>query len=570
VPPTPEEVPTPTISEIVAAPIANSVPAAGLLTPDSVQFFDGATGVPLTLENGNELPIVPGTSIKVYLPDESIQKPIADVVFTLDSITYQMVPTGSFTGFFTTPSDIGSHDLSLAVDYSDGSQDFVDFKLTVRPPGKIYEIVNGNEVAIPGARITLIAPNGDTIALWDATGIQSNPAVADAQGDYAFLVQSGAYKLQVEAPGFATRDTLAFPVANVIDVPVELIRLPPPVTLATLPDQAVFAAKVMIVSTKEALDNAYVEQAANEDAPVVAAIAVANTAAAGATAATAFPYLLNLYSFLAHPTALLARRKRKSWGIVYDALTKLPVDLAIVRLMDATSGRIIRSAVTDRAGRYVFIVPQGSYRIVAIKNGFTHPTTLLAGMPRDGKYLDLATGSVVMAGADGTIAANVPMDPIGAEKSSASIVAAGIGRRAQRAIAVLAIVGCAIPVVIVPSLSTIGFLIVNIGSYALLRRLAAHREPKHWGSIRDKFTGKPLANAVARIFDTRFHKLLETQVTDLSGRYAFLVGPNSYTITFEKVGYIKAPATVVDLSASKEERGEFVALDVQMEKVARD
>ena len=52
---------------------------------------------------------------------------------------------------------------------------------------------------------------------------------------------------------------------------------------------------------------------------------------------------------------LFGRRKRAKWGVVYNALTKLPVDLAVVRLVDVKTGRVIRSRVTDSEGRYAFL-----------------------------------------------------------------------------------------------------------------------------------------------------------------------------------------------------------------------
>jgi hypothetical protein len=99
----------------------------------------------------------------------------------------------------------------------------------------------------------------------------------------------------------------------------------------------------------------------------------------------------------------------------------------------------------------------------------------------------------------------------------------------------------------------------------VLRRLASLRQPKHWGSVRDHLTGQPIQNAVARIFDNRFNKLLETQVTDMRGHYAFLVGASSYTVTFEKPGYIKQERTPLDLTQSAKDKGEFIAFDVKMD-----
>ncbi len=559
-------------SEIMMSPTVSTDPAAGLIGPDGVQFFAGSSETRLSLTDGNALPVIPQVRVKVYLPDVSIRKPIGDVALSVGATTYRLLPTGSYTGYFVTPSDVGNHGMALTVDYVDGSQDIVEFRLQVRPPGVIYETVDGIVAPISGARVTLIAQDGNAIALWDSeTGNQRNPTLAGADGDYAFLVTSGSYKLQVSKDGYAIRDTLLSPFVNVVDAHVEMVRLPPPVEdIQDVPAAMVFATKVAIVNAKEFIDNAFVEEAAREDAPVIAAIAVANTAAAGAAAATAFPYLLNLYSFLAHPTALLARRKRKSWGVVYDALAKLPIDLAIVRLIDETTGRVIRSAVTDKAGRYFFIVPPGTYRMSAIKAGFTHPSSLLKGVVQDGKYVDLAMDGTVVVGPDGVIARNIPMDPTGVEKTPAKIVATNIGKRTQRAVAVLAIIGAAFPVIIVPSATVVAFLVLNIGSYVLLRRLAQSRKPKNWGSVRDKKTGRPIANVIARVFDTKYNKLLETQVTDLTGRYAFLVGPNSYSITFEKAGYVRQQKTPIDLTTTAQERGEFIAFDIKLEKAPED
>ena len=78
-------------------------------------------------------------------------------------------------------------------------------------------------------------------------------------------------------------------------------------------------------------------------------------------------------------------------------------------------------------------------------------------------------------------------------------------------------------------------LAVNVVMYALFRRMAVARKPKNWGIVYDEKSKKPLQNVVARIFDAKYNKLLETQVTDVRGRYAFLVGQNTYYVTFEKL-----------------------------------
>ena len=100
--------------------------------------------------------------------------------------------------------------------------------------------------------------------------------------------------------------------------------------------------------------------------------------------------LLNLLqSFITQPIMLLERRKRKGWGIVYNALTKLPVDLATVRLFTA-EGRLLQTRVTDKQGRYAFITGPGRYRLEVVKAGFVYPSIFLQDKKEDLDFLDLS------------------------------------------------------------------------------------------------------------------------------------------------------------------------------------
>jgi hypothetical protein len=73
-------------------------------------------------------------------------------------------------------------------------------------------------------------------------------------------------------------------------------------------------------------------------------------------------------------------------------------------------------------------------------------------------------------------------------------------------------------------------------------------KPKNWGMAIDGKTKKPLSRAVIRIFDKKYNKLLETQVTDKNGKYGFFVKRNVYYVTAEKAGYSKYVSQDIDLS----------------------
>jgi hypothetical protein len=99
-----------------------------------------------------------------------------------------------------------------------------------------------------------------------------------------------------------------------------------------------------------------------------------------------------------------------------------------------------------------------------------------------------------------------------------------------------------------PSYLLLGLLIGQILIYLLFRRLAMPRPPKGWGIVYDSATRRPMAGTVVRIFDRKFNKLLETQVTDRRGNYGFFAKKNVYFITADKPEYERYKSEDIDLS----------------------
>jgi hypothetical protein len=55
--------------------------------------------------------------------------------------------------------------------------------------------------------------------------------------------------------------------------------------------------------------------------------------------------------------------------------------------------------------------------------------------------------------------------------------------------------------------------------------------------VRDTRSGDPISAAIVRVYTADRLKLVDTELTDASGRYAFFVGPNQYLIQVERKGY---------------------------------
>jgi hypothetical protein len=91
-------------------------------------------------------------------------------------------------------------------------------------------------------------------------------------------------------------------------------------------------------------------------------------------------------------------------------------------------------------------------------------------------------------------------------------------------------------------------LLLQVAMYLLFRRLALPQKSKNWGIVYDEGSHEPLARAIVRIFDKKYNKLLETQITDAKGKYGFIVGKNVYYVVGQHPGYATFKSPDIDLT----------------------
>jgi len=537
--------------------------------------------MPLVVQD-DTVEVFPATNVVINLPEESIVKPIKRAFVNFTDSSYAMQPAEGFEAAVGTPATVGDYPVTIIVEYEDGTNDYIHGTIRIVPFGRV---IDESGEGLPGARVTLYVDlGGGNFGLWDGTPYgMSNPQMSREDGIYGFIVPPRTYRLNAEMDGFRTKETMAFPIGNnlvsrdlllisspedtfadIIDILVDTDDLSDAIgdAAGVVVDEVIYGAESAVEDITEFIQNEDVEQQSQGAAPAVIAVAAANVAVAGATTATAIPYLIYLYSLLTHPSILFLGRRRKKWGVVYDAITKRPVDLAIVRLVNDKTGKILRSMVTDKDGRYFFVVEPGSYRMTVAKSGFIFPTVYLEGDKEDARFVDLYHGETIHVTQNTAVTANIPIDPVAAEKTPRRILWEGIGQRAQKSISLLTLIAMGGAFIISPT-PIIGALFgANIALYFVFRRFAAGRRPKSWGIVYDDETRRPLRNAVVRIFEAKYNKLLETKITDMRGRYAFLVGNNVYYVTFEKPGYRKRQEGPLDLIQIKKEEDQLIAENV--------
>jgi len=566
-----------------SGPGAPSIGAPSNGGPEAITFllsdfnFNAAKGK-ITVPSDAEMPILPGASLIISLDSTKLSKPVKSFVINLDNNFYLFQQKNSLTFWSTEinlPTGIGKYLANIVIDFQDGNRTVTGWQVNVLPFGKIYEKKNGQELSVVGAKVSLLT----SPTLWPAEAYgQSNPQIVGEDGKFSFLAPPGKYILKVEKEGYQTLETGYFSSNGVvINNDLEILATPPKLadviksgdTLTenvvnvakNLEQKTVFTAKVASRKAVAQAQNAVKEIGEFTANPVVkettqnvVAPVIAGAAAVGATAAVGFSqFLLYLRFLFTQPILMLFRRRRRGWGVVYNALTKIPLDLVTIRLIDAVTNRVIQSKVTDKDGRYAFLPLPGKYKIETQYTNFKFPTAFLSSLKEDGTFLDIYHGEAIEVKDKGAIITpNVPLDPAGQEKPIGKILWQLLWRRLQHIFSVVSLILSAVFLAIIPGVLTAALLAIQIIFYLLFLRLAYPKRPKSWGIVYNEHNKKPLERAVVRVFDNQYNKLLETQITDQKGRYSFLVGRNEYYMFYEKNGFEKKQGNPINLKNNPE------------------
>lgn len=270
---------------------------------------------------------------------------------------------------------------------------------------------------------------------------------------------------------------------------------------------------------------------------------------------------LIISSLLSHQLFRAFKRRKKGFGTVFDSATGKPIPLAMLSLRDV-HGQIVRTAVADNTGRYRLIAPRGEYFLSVGKPGYSFPSKRVTKNNNRSVYENILPSPHINVQDFGAMTKNIPLDP---QNGGAPAWWRGwsLGKRAQEAVAVLspfAALGAALW-----RNDVLTWAIFAIFAYATLRRVFSLKAPEPpFGTVSDLETKKPLANVVVRIFETRFNKLLESQVTLAKGRYAFIVNRGAYMIMVQKPGY---RSVVLKFPKIKSD-GFLLAKNIKMKKAA--
>lgn len=228
------------------------------------------------------------------------------------------------------------------------------------------------------------------------------------------------------------------------------------------------------------------------------------------------------------------QKRRRPWGVVYDSVTKEPLDPAYVQLF-TTDNKVIQEAITDLDGRYGFLAPEGRYSLTVNKSNYIFPSTYRPLLGQDVLYSNLYYGEEFTV--EDTVVRDVPMDPAGRDWNQEEKMRTNqthFFRPIDVSIITLldtvfylGLVALSIQFFFAQSVVT-GLLLS--GYVVLLYLRIKGGKPILYGVLSKN--NIPLAFAIIRILKSGYE--VAHKVADGYGRYAVLVAPGNYTVRIEE------------------------------------
>jgi len=227
------------------------------------------------------------------------------------------------------------------------------------------------------------------------------------------------------------------------------------------------------------------------------------------------------------------RKRNRPWGTVYNAVTKEPIDPAVVVLYDQ-EGRQIATCMTDTDGRYEFAVDPGIYRLFVKRAPYLFPSKLLNGLPHDEVYNELYFGGYFEVKEKGEVVKkNIPMDPPADMKQEDQKKNYKLWRILGSLADILFIVGLLVTtasVIISPVWYNILIFVLYLG-LLLFRQL--HLKPKS-GAVIETETNRPVSFGILRVHSAVSKQEVMARVLDVNGAYYALIPNGKYYVVIEK------------------------------------
>lgn len=259
---------------------------------------------------------------------------------------------------------------------------------------------------------------------------------------------------------------------------------------------------------------------------------------------------------------IVGRNKMIPWGVVYDAVTKLPIDPALVTLTtdDQRFSEIKETRVTDINGRFSFFVNAGRYTITAAKTNYIFPSKIILST-EDGKFGKIYRGEIIEVEKPYIFNLNIPMDPVKFDwnqsvKSSKHKILDFNKKRGEMILVSAGILIAAASYLSLGDYLSLTILFIFLSNFLFL---STYSTKKLWGYVYSGSTNEKIPRVKITAVREPYNIIMATTNTDYLGRYFLLLAKGQYSLTLqsEKGEFLK---NIDDIKVEKE--NEIINFDI--------
>jgi len=243
------------------------------------------------------------------------------------------------------------------------------------------------------------------------------------------------------------------------------------------------------------------------------------------TIATAALNVVTYPGMVLYAVPWIGRRRRKStWGVIFDESTKEPIPFVLVRIYDEV-GKIQKQIVTGFDGKYGFLVNKGTYTLEAKHSDYHFE-----------KF------EIQISENEGIAAKNIGLKKNSVKKNTVKEKLIKLREKVKKnlpkinnGIVVIGFAISAIALIITPNF--FNYFVASIYLIQLLVLILLNARKREWGYVYDSTNYNRLKSASVRVFDIKQGRQIDVQLTDEEGRFGFRLEAGSYHLQVNAAGY---------------------------------
>lgn len=234
---------------------------------------------------------------------------------------------------------------------------------------------------------------------------------------------------------------------------------------------------------------------------------------------------------------LKIEKGEKPWGVVYDAITKKPIDPVLVSISTHENGvgEFTQTRVTDIQGRFSFLVTPGRYILKAEKTNYSFPSKMIKSTT-DGNFKNVYHGEVIEVENPYIINLNIPMDPLSFDWNQSiklpdqNDILMFTNQKGRSTLIITGAISSLISYILLPMALNLILIFVYLFNFLFVK---TNIQRKMWGIVYNKTTKEIVPRVEIKAINKAFNVTMANTTTDHMGRYFLLLSQGTYTIKVE-------------------------------------